>query len=339
MRRFLATTAVPVVLCAGGVTQAADRVTVDNFKRVETDLYFEKFAADGAFGAFIHERQLVSVDAQSVIRMNRDTLYSYGLADLAAGPATVSLPASDGRFMSLQEINGDHYTPMVLYDAGEHRFDQAQIGSRYVLFLVRTFVDPDSEEDLAVVHALQDRLQVTQGAGAAFEVPDWNKAQAQRIRAALNELAAANGGIDSARMFGPKDQVDPVQHLIGTAAGWGGNPRQDASYMGVTPERNDGQTIYRLSIGEVPVDGFWSISVYNSDGFFEKNDLGRYSINNVTAETSDDGSVQIRFGGCDAEVTNCLPITDGWNYLVRMYRPRAEILDGSWSFPEAEVLE
>jgi hypothetical protein len=27
---------------------------------------------------------------------------------------------------------------------------------------------------------------------------------------------------------------------------------------------------------------------------------------------------------------------DGWNYIVRMYRPRAEVIDGSWTFPEAE---
>jgi hypothetical protein len=47
-----------------------------------------------------------------------------------------------------------------------------------------------------------------------------------------------------------------------------------------------------------------------------------------------DGSVDIQFGGSDA--ANCLPITPGWNYLVRLYRPRAEILDGSWTFPEAQ---
>jgi hypothetical protein len=65
--------------------------------------------------------------------------------------------------MSLQVIDGDRYMPVVLLDAGEHRFDQAQIGSCYVLFLVRTFVNPGSAKDLAEMHALQDRLQVTQG--------------------------------------------------------------------------------------------------------------------------------------------------------------------------------
>jgi hypothetical protein len=107
----------------------------------------------------------------------------------------------------------------------------------------------------------------------------------------------------------------------------------------VTPERNDRRTICRPSVGEVPVDWFWSISVHNSDEVFEKNDLGRNSNDNVTNAASDDGSVQIRFGGCDTEVTNCLPFTDGWNYLVPMYPPGTETPDGSWSFPEAQVQE
>ena len=33
---------------------------------------------------------------------------------------------------------------------------------------------------------------------------------------------------------------------------------------------------------------------------------------------------------------NLLPIVEGWNYAVRLYRPRPEILDGSWTFPATE---
>ena len=40
-------------------------------------------------------------------------------------------------------------------------------------------------------------------------------------------------------------------------------------------------------------------------------------------------------GGCDGKIPNCLPIVQGWNYMVRLYRPRAEILSGKWKFPEA----
>jgi len=86
---------------------------------------------------------------------------------------------------------------------------------------------------------------------------------------------------------------------------------------------------------QVPVDAFWSISVYNAKGFFEKNAENAYSVNNITAKKDADGGVTIQFGGCDGKVLNCLPITEGWNYAVRMYRPRAEILNGKWRFPEA----
>jgi hypothetical protein len=46
--------------------------------------------------------------------------------------------------------------------------------------------------------------------------------------------------------------------------------------------------------------------------------------------------VTVLFGGKDP-AANCLPITPGWNYLVRLYRPRREVLDGTWKFPDAEA--
>jgi hypothetical protein len=138
------------------------------------------------------------------------------------------------------------------------------------------------------------------------------------------------------RAFGLKRDVDPIQHLVSAAATWGGNPRRDAVYLTVTPARNDGKTVYRLDVPNVPVDAFWSISVYNAEGYFQKNDLDAYSLNNLTARRGRDGSVTVQFGGCDGKIPNCLPIMDGWNYTVRLYRPRSRILDGTWKFPDAQ---
>jgi hypothetical protein len=53
-----------------------------------------------------------------------------------------------------------------------------------------------------------------------------------------------------------------------------------------------------------------------------------YSFNNVTAKKNNDGSITIHFGG-DPKADNFLPIVEGWNYIVRQYRPRKEILEGS----------
>ncbi len=94
--------------------------------------------------------------------------------------------------------------------------------------------------------------------------------------------------------------------------------------------------MHTLSVGDVPVDGFWSVTVYNQDGYLSPNPQNGYSFNNVTAQKSPDGNTTIQFGGCDGEVPNCLPITPGWNYTVRLYRPQQQILAGSWTFPDAE---
>ena len=44
----------------------------------------------------------------------------------------------------------------------------------------------------------------------------------------------------------------------------------------------------------------------------------------------------IQFGGCDGPLENYLPTPSGWNYLVRLYRPSPEILNGTWTFSEAQ---
>jgi len=306
-------------------------VTQDNFARAETDTYFASFVKDGAFGRLIHSRELADVKKQTVVRMNRDTHYSRGVFDLDAGPVTITLPDAAGRFMSLLLISEDHYNPATIYDPGPHTITREQVGTRYVALLVRTFVNPNDPTDLQKVHALQDAIKVEQPGGPGkFEVPKWDEASLGAVR---DELKKA-GSFDTRKAFGTSKEVTPRDHLIGTALGWGGNPARDAVYVSGTPRNDDGKTVQRLTVKDVPVDSFWSISVYNKAGFFEPNTLNAYSLNNITAKRNPSGSYTIQFGGCDGKVPNCLPITPGWNYTVRLYRPRQPILDGAWIFPE-----
>jgi hypothetical protein len=310
-------------------------VTLDNFIRAETDLYFGRTVKDGAFGQLRHRRQMASIDQQDVVRMNRDTLYSSGVFDLDAAPLTVTLPAAGKRFMSMQVVSQDHYTTEVVYAPGRYTYSKDKVGTRYVFIIVRTLADPQSPDDVKAANALQDAIKVEQAAIGKFEVPSWDAASQDKVRDALSALAAVRGS-DTSAMFGSKSEVDPVAHLIGTAIGWGGNPRSAAIYLGVYPEDNSGKTVHKLTVKDVPVDGFWSISLYNAKGYFEKNDLEAYSVNNLTAKPNGDGSVTVQFGGCRKDMPNCLPIMAGWNYTVRLYRPRQGIVDGSWKFPQAQ---
>jgi hypothetical protein len=312
-------------------------VTVDNFTRAESDLYFGGILKDsGAIGAFLHRREPARIDSQTVIRLNRDTLYSSALFDLDAGPVTITLPDAGGRFMSMQVINEDHYVPEVVYGKGSYTLTKNKVGTRYVAVAIRTLVDPANEKDIRDVHALQDAIKVSQKNPGKFEAPDWDQASQKKVRDALLVLATTMP--DFRKAFGTKDQVDPIRHLIGAAAAWGGNPDKDAIYLNITPPKNDGATIYKLNVKNVPVNAFWSVSLYNVEGYYEKNSYDAYSINSITGKKSPDGLIAIQFGGCDGKVPNCLPIMKGWNYTVRLYRPRPEILSGRWKFPEAQAV-
>ena len=325
----------PVSTRAEGAPGSSVSVTVDNFVRAETDAAFANAIKDGGFGKFFHNRSLTPIEHQPIIRQNRDTLYSGAVFDLDAGPVTITLPEAGKRFMSMQVIDEDEYTPLVAYKAGPYTLTRTKISTRYVFVAVRTLVNPQAPGDLEEVHRLQDSIEVQQAHAGKFEVPYWDPENQKTVRQALLQLGSTLP--DSARMFGARGHVDPVRHLIGAATAWGGNPVEDAIYLNVTPAKNDGATVYRLRVKNVPVDGFWSISVYNKDGYFEKNDLDAYTLNNLTATQGPDGAFDIQFGDCHAAAKNCLPITTGWNYLVRLYRPRQEIRNGSWRFPEAGI--
>ncbi len=316
--------------------QANVLVNPDNFVRAETDRYFSAVVAQDGFGKFHHHREPMASAKQTVVRPNRDTLYSAAIFDLDAGPVTVTLPNAGTRYMSMQVINEDHYVTSFVYGQGSYRLTREQAGTRYVIVGVRTLFDPGLAKDIDQVHALQDAIKVQQASTGSFAVTNWDPVSQKTVRDALVQLGSTLP--DTRHMFGTRDQVDPVRHVIGAAMAWGGNPEQDTFYLTVTPPRNDGKTQHVLKVKDVPVDAFWSVSVYNAKGYFEPNAINAYSLNSLTAKRGADGLAAIQFGGCDGTSANCLPITEGWNYTVRLYRPHAEILDGAWSFPVAQPL-
>jgi hypothetical protein len=313
-------------------------VTADNFIRAETDRTFYGVGKlQEGFSKFRLFRVPSPLNEQTVPRINRDTLYSVAVFDLDAGPVTIALPDPGKHFESMMLIDEDHYVHGVFYGAGSHTLSKHEFGTRYGLAAVRILVDPNSAQDLDEVHTLQDSIKVSQKNPGTLEFPNWDQDSQTKIRQALTVLGDTLP--DYRRAFGAKNEVDPVRHLIATATAWGGNPDKDALYFNVFPPKNDGATVYRLSVKDVPVDGFWSVTVYNAKGYLEVNKFNAYSLNNVTAKKSPDGTIAIQFGGCDGNIPNCLPTTPGWNYMVRLYRPRPEILGGKWKFPEPQPLQ
>jgi hypothetical protein len=310
------------------------RVTAENFCRAESHRHFASVViTEGAFGEFSHHRRPTPIES-FVLRSNRDTLYSGGVFDLDAGAVTITLPDPGSRFMSMTVIDEDHYVSDVVYGAGRYVIDRERVGTRYVMVGVRIFTDPSNPDDMGQVHAMQDAMVVEQKNRGAFVTPNWERESHRNVREAL--LALGRTLQNSKRMFGSRQQVDPLRHLIGTATMWGGSPDRAITYVRVRPSWNDGSSTYKVTVKDVPVDAFWSISVYNAKGCFQKNPYDAYTVNSITAQRSSDGSISVKFGDYDRSTPNCLPIMSGWSYMVRMYRPRAEVLKGEWTFPQAQ---
>ncbi len=205
---------------------------------------------------------------------------------------------------------------------------------RFVLVVARTLADPTDLDDLAVAHRLQDGLVITASATRPWTTGQYDEDSYEATKKPLLELG--RGMHDSKRTFGPKEQVDPVRFLIGSAAGFGGLPEEEAFYAIKTHPQPVGR--FRLTVKEPPLDGFWSVSIYNEDGYFQENQYDSYSVNSVTAVPGSDGSVTVTFGPEPDGSDNFLHVMDGWNYAARMYRPRPAILNGTWTFPEPEPM-
>src|SRR6478736_2620567 len=145
-------------------------VTLDNFIRAETDMYFRNSVADGGLGKLRHRRKMADIDKQDVVRMNRDTIYSSGVFDLEAAPVTIVLPDAGERFMSMQVISQDHFTIEVVYGSGSVTYTKDRVGTRYVFIIIRTLADPENEADMKTANEMQDAIKVEQQSNGNFEI-------------------------------------------------------------------------------------------------------------------------------------------------------------------------
>ena len=232
--------------------------------------------------------------------------------DLDAGPVTITLPDAGKRFMSMQVINEDQYTPRGRSMApAAHLHARRKSARATCSSAIRTLVDPADPTDIEQVHALQDAIKVEQQDGPGkFEVPQLGPGQPEE--GARRAARAGHHPARHKRTFGTKERGRPCptpdrqRRRPGAAI-----PKRTPSISTSPRPRTTATTIYRLNVKDVPVDGFWSISLYNARGLFREEPLDAYSLNNITAKKSADGSVAIQFGGCDGKIANCLPIMHG----------------------------
>jgi hypothetical protein len=113
----------------------------------------------GGLNRFHHSRQPTPLDQQTVIRMNRDTLYSVAVVDLDGEPV-LTVPDGGDRYLSVMVVNQDHYINQVIHEPGTYALRQTDFDTRYVGIGARILVDPVDAADLATVNVLAAGFQI-----------------------------------------------------------------------------------------------------------------------------------------------------------------------------------
>ena len=226
------------------------KVTVDNFVRAESNrMMTQLMAGAGGINRWQHNRVPTPLDQQTVVRMNRDTLYSFAVVDLAEG-ATVTMPDSGDRYAV-----ADGGQPGPLHQPGHPRARRAPARPRpssapatccWRCASSPTRPTPPTSPPRTPSRTASPSPPVRR---TAQRCPDYDEAVLRRgARRARSSSVGPCPGTE--RMFGRRETVDPVRHLIGTAIGWGGLPEQEANYLIVEPGLPVGE--YRIVVARRP---------------------------------------------------------------------------------------
>ncbi len=307
-------------------------VTEENYETAESDLAFQNITKLVGSNAWYHFPGLTPLDNQTVVRMNRDTIYSAYIADLSSG-GTISIPDIGNRYISVMVVQNDHYIDQVFTNPGTHKIISK---TKFAMIAARVQIDPNDPSDLERVKQIQDKLIVTTGSHKQHVMPNYDMKQLVALRNALTEEGSKLG--NQRNMQGAHGQVDPRMHMYGTAIGWGMLPDSEAQYFSyyskgdVMNPDNCSQATYQAP--KVNGNGFYSLTIYNNQGYiaFDKAVLNKNNI-----EYNDDGSFTVSYGNCPEGSKNLMPVAKGWDVMMRIYKPDLEQTK-SYRLPEPKVV-
>lgn len=306
------------------------RVTPETFIRAETDRAFAEMIKNaGQTNAFYHFRRPTPLDKQSVIRMNRDVLYSGGVFDAREGLEITFPEMPDERYASIFILDNDHYVQELIYEPGQYTI-QGNTDFLYIIIRLQVLNASDAGE-IEMLNNLQDQFVVHSISNQEFPELTWNLNSLDSLRAVYNEEATAYSSWKG--MMGKRGDVDESTRHIAAAAAWGLLPEEAATYLNFKPENLTGPGCYSATYTVPEHDGFWSITVYGNDGYITSENC---LLNNSNVQLNDDGTFTVYYGSEEecGDVPNRLDAPEGWNFLFRVYLPGEEVLSGEYELPE-----
>jgi hypothetical protein len=151
-------------------------------------------------------------------------------------------------------------------------------------------------------------------------------------------------------------ETDYLSRAVMADAGWAGpdkNVSHGAAFLFVDSDGKplDGNNKYTMTFDMnnlPPVTQFWSLPVYNKDGYFVHNAIDRYTINSFMIDQKqlqDEGGKLVIYLQKDKpsdpnQLKNWLPAPDGsFRFAARFYGPRMPLVDGSYPMPRPVMVK
>lgn len=310
-------------------------VTPETYIRAETDRQFGIVIkmAGGVNKAF-HFRRPTPLDKQNIVRMNRDTLYSFAVVDTSQG-ATITVPElPKDRYASVYLVDNDHYCPFVIYSSGTHELPR---DTQYLGVGVRIQVfNPNDEVEVALINKLQDQFVIQAQSTDPFAKPEWDQQSLDALRAEYEKEFQKFAKYPS-DWQGPRGKVNEQTRHLPAAGAWGLFPEWDATYINYSGN-HDPNVCHTATYAVPENNAFWSITMYGNDGFIKSENS---IVNSSTVKLNADGTFTVYFGSAETcgDVPNRLDVTEGWNFLMRIYRPGKPVLEGAYKLPEAKPVK
>jgi hypothetical protein len=307
-------------------------VTAQSFAEAEVDARIFRFIKEGGMNRGMVYDVPTPTDRQPVPRMNRDTLYMGIPIDTSKGYSITVPEHPDDRYVSVYVLDNEHMTLHILKGSGvKHTFDK-QEHTRYVVAVPRVQVfDPADDDDVAAAASILRTVKVESGSMEPKPVVNWDWDAMMKLRAAYENDFKQFTQYPS-NWQGKRGAVDRYKgHNIAVATSWGLFPATECVYIAQSPGL-DAKGCFSATYKVPDNDAFWSITVYNDEGYMFSDDN---TINGTTAKFNEDGAVTVYYGSekdCGKR-PNRLDITQGWNILMRVYEPGQSVTDGKYKMP------
>jgi len=278
-----------------------------------------------------------NTDNQDVIRMNKDTLYTKFILDVKGG-ATITTKPYNG-YQNIMVLDPNHSEIATLTGSGTVKIDENMLtDGHHAFIIIRTGLlrNLPKEEMFSKAHKAQDNISITYNSSEAY-IPsvNYDLSTLDKVKYKILQSFVKHPQKDVIKNgFGTTKSRDPEAAKVVIAIGWGGLSGTNAVYSSFTATKErcsitiDKPNLYYAK------KGFFSITIYNADGYIATMD---YAINSEDMVPNRDGTYTINFLASGEPIKdsekNILRTPRGkiWTGVIRAYYPKDKDETFAWA--------